>query len=243
MPELPLREGSADFLDYLDQFMRQVPDVPLAELVEQAGGPDKVALIAVDVVNGFCTEGPLASPRVGRIVEPIARLMRAAHAAGVRSMAVLRDSHAPGAPEFAQFGPHCVAATPESALVDDLANLPFAAEFHDVPKNATSAWFGTDALSSWVTALEAEGTTTFVVLGDCTDLCVYQTAMPLKLRANATNRRLRVVVPVEGVDTYHLPVAAAAQLSAPPHDGDLLHAVFLYHLHLNGVEVVSRIEV
>jgi nicotinamidase-related amidase len=238
----PLREGSAAFLDYLDSLLGRFPAVSLADIVEQAGGPANVALIAVDVVNGFCTEGPLASPRVGRIVEPIARLMRAAHAAGVRSMAVLRDSHAPDAPEFTQFGPHCVAGTPESALVDDLARLPFAAGFHDVPKNATSAWFGTGALASWVTALEAGGTTTFVVVGDCTDLCVYQTAMPLVLRANATNRRLRVVVPVQGVDTYDLPVAAAARLGAPPHDGDLLHAVFLYHLHLNGVEVVSRIE-
>ena len=26
-----------------------------------------------------------------------------------------------------------------------------------------------------------------------------------------------------------------------PHDGDLLHAVFLYHLQLNGVQVVRRL--
>ena len=30
-------------------------------------------------------------------------------------------------------------------------------------------------------------------------------------------------------------------VGAMPHDGDLLHAVFLYHLQLNGVQVVRRL--
>ena len=94
----------------------------------------------MDVVNGFCVEGPLAGPRVGAIVPPIERLLRAAHAAGVRAFAVLRDSHTPDAPEFQQFGPHCLAGTTESQLVRELAALPFAGTFTDIPKNATSAW-------------------------------------------------------------------------------------------------------
>jgi hypothetical protein len=64
----------------------------------------------------------------------------------------------------------------------------------------------------------------------------------MKLAANQANRPLRVVVPVDTVDTYDLPVATAAQLGTMPHDGDLLHEVFLYHLALNGVEVVSHID-
>jgi hypothetical protein len=43
------------------------------------------------------------------------------------------------------------------------------------------------------------------------------------------------------VQTYDLPVDAAKSLGIPPHPGDLLHAVFLYHLALNGVEVVQHI--
>jgi len=30
-------------------------------------------------------------------------------------------------------------------------------------------------------------------------------------------------------------------LGAMPHDGDLLHGVFLYHMAPNGVEVVARL--
>ena len=236
-----LRQRSAAFLDYLDVFVAGLQDEPLARVIERAGGPSRVAVIAVDVVNGFCVEGPLASERVGKIVPPIARLLQQAHDAGVRAFAVLRDSHAPDAPEFAQFGPHCIQGTAESALVEELARLPFAGAFTDVPKNATSAWAGATALQAWVAEREAAGVAAFVVVGDCTDLCVYQTAMPLKLSANARNRPLTVVVPADCVDTYDLPVVTARSLGVPPHDGDLLHAVFLYHLHLNGVQVVRRL--
>ena len=236
---LGVRSGAS--LDYLDEFLAALPEASLGDLIAGAGGAERVAMIAVDVVNGFCTTGPLASERVGAIVPPVERLLRAGHAAGIRRFAVLRDSHDPRAPEFAQFPPHCVAGTEESALVAELARLPFSGSFMDVPKNATSAWAGATRFSSWIAEQESAGVTTFVVAGDCTDLCVYQTAMPLKLSANARNVRAEVVVPAECVDTYDLPVETARSLGALPHDGDLLHAVFLYHLQLNGVRVVRRL--
>jgi hypothetical protein len=66
--------------------------------------------------------------------------------------------------------------------------------------------------------------------------------MNLRLRANARDERLTVVVPADCVQTYDLPVQVATQAGARPHDGDLLHAVFLYHLCLNGMDVVARLE-
>ncbi len=236
-----LVDRSRAFLEYVDRFVAELPEERLADLIARAGGPDRVAVVAVDVVNGFCVKGPLASERVGRIVPPIERLFRTSHAAGVRAFAVLRDSHTPGAPEFEQFGPHCLAGTAESALVGELAHLPFASEFADVQKNATSAWAGAEGFPAWVQRQRAAGVDTFVVVGDCTDLCVYQTAMPLKLMANARDERLDVIVPAECVNTYDLPVAVAAGIGAPPHDGDLLHALFRYHLMLNGVRVVRAL--
>ena len=237
----PLRERSAAFLDYLDEHRRGLADLSLNQLINDAGGAQRVAIVAVDVVNGFCVEGPLASERVGAIVPTIRRLLEAAHAGGVTHVVVLRDSHTPDAPEFAQFGPHCLAGSAESQLVRELAELSFAASFADVPKNATSAWNGADTLREWVAAREADGVTTFIVVGDCTDLCVYQTAMPLKLGANARNRKIEVIVPADCVDTYDLPVATARQIGATPHDAELLHAVFLYHLALNGIRVVRSV--
>ncbi len=236
-----LARQSAAFLAYLEAFVGRLEDRPLSEVIDRAGGPDCVAVVAVDVVNGFCTAGALASERVGKIVPPIAALLGAAHRAGVRAVAVLRDSHDPQAPEFAQFAPHCLAGTAEAALVEPLARLPFAGSFADIPKNATSAWAGANDFPAWVARQEAAGVTTFIVVGDCTDLCVYQTAMPLKLGANARNTSLEVIVPADCVETYDLPIETAQAIGATPHDGDLLHAVFLYHLRLNGVQVVRRL--
>jgi nicotinamidase-related amidase len=232
---------SAAFLNYLDDFIASLESAALPDLLATAGGPPATAVVAVDVVQGFCVAGPLAGPRVAAIVEPIERLFREAHAAGVRRFAVLRDSHDPAAPEFAQFGPHCIVGTAQSALVDELRELPFAGSFFDVPKNAISVWAAGTRFSEWVGECERSGVSTFVVVGDCTDLCVYQTAMQLKLRANAENRELTVVVPMDCVDTYDLQVESAQQAGIMPHDGDLLHAVFLYHLRLNGIRVVKSL--
>jgi hypothetical protein len=94
-------------------------------------------------------------------------------------------------------------------------------------------------LNEWVA--EHPQVNTFIVVGDCTDLCTYQLAMHLRLDANARQIQRRVIVPAEAVDTYDTPVDVARQIGALPHDADLLHAVFLYHMALNGIEVVCRI--
>jgi hypothetical protein len=77
------------------------------------------------------------------------------------------------------------------------------------------------------------------VVGDCTDLCVYQLAMYLRLRHNARNvPGVSVIVPANAVDTYDLPAEAAEAVGAMPHPGDFFHQVFLYHMALNGIQVV-----
>ena len=47
------------------------------------------------------------------------------------------------------------------------------------------------------------------------------------------------VAPEEGFPpTLERVVEPAREIGALPHDGDLLHRLFLYHLALNGVSVV-----
>jgi hypothetical protein len=38
-----------------------------------------------------------------------------------------------------------------------------------------------------------------------------------------------------------MPVEVARALGALPHDADLLHQVFLYHMALNGIETVRSL--
>jgi len=83
---------------------------------------------------------------------------------------------------------------------------------------------------------------TAIVAGNCTDLCVYQLAMHLRLRANALNLpAVRLIVPAEAVDTYDVPEDASPHSGIKIHPGDFFHQVFLYHLALNGVDVIRAL--
>ena len=191
------------------------------------------------MVNGFCHKGPLAGPRVNALIAPVRETIERCYQLDVRHFLLPQDSHNADALEFAQFGPHCVAGEREAETVPELSSLSAAESFTVVAKNSLHPAYGTE-LSNWLERHpEAQY---FLVLGDCTDLCVYQTAMFLRLAANASQRACQVVVPENCVQTYDLPVAAAQAIGAMPHDGDLLHLVFLYSMALNGIRIVKAVE-
>ena len=88
--------------------------------------------------------------------------------------------------EFAAFPPHCVRGTDESKTIPELSELPFSELFTIVEKNTLTPAVDT-TLEDWLAAHEQ--LRAVVVAGDCTDFCVYQAAMHLRMRANA--RRMR----------------------------------------------------
>ena len=104
-------------------------------------------------------------------------------------------------------------------------------------KNSISSSIGTE-LDAWLNA-HHQHVDTFVVVGDCTEICVFDLAMHLRLRANAYSYPLRVIVPANCVQTYDLSVDRAKNLGIMPHDGELLHTVLLYQMAPNGIEVVA----
>ncbi len=231
-----MNAGSRAFLDWLARWEADLPSVNLETV---ASNPAHVVLISEDLTIGFCYQGPLASPRVAGIVPAAIRLFRRAHDLGVRHFLLAQDTHDPDAIEFSAFGPHAVAGTVQSETIDELKALPFSDLFMVVPKNSISSSIGT-GLRPWLE--RHPEVTTYVILGDCTDLCVYHVAMYLRMRANVLGLRdARVVVPADCVQTYDIPLETAAELGIMPHDGDLLHSVFLYSMALNGVEVVASL--
>jgi nicotinamidase-related amidase len=149
-----------------------------------------------------------------------------------------QDTHDPNTPEFGAYPPHCIAGTPESQTVAEIAALPFAEQIAVFPKNSLSSHLGT-SLGAWLR--ERPTLDTFVIIGDCTDLCVYSAAMHLRLEANALNLHRRVIVPAAAVDTFDTPVAVARELGIYAHDADLHHVLFLHHMAQNGVEVVGEL--
>lgn len=231
-----MQTQSNAFLEWLTRWEAELPAVPLESVVRE---PTRTAILSVDLIKGFCTIGPLASPRVAGIVPNVVRLFERAYDLGVRHFILTQDTHDPDSVEFGAFPSHCVVGTAESETVDELRNLPFSDLFVIIPKKSISSSIGTE-LIPWLDS--HPGVNTFIVVGDCTDLCIYQAAMYLRLRANVLGLRdFRVVVPADGVQTYDMPVETALQLGAMPHDGDLLHRIFLYSMALNGIEVVARL--
>src|SRR5690242_14269715 len=121
--KLNLMHNTRPFLVYLEEWYGELGPQPLSAIID--GEPARVAMIAIDVINGFCKHGPLASERVGRIAQPVAGLFHRAYDLGVRSFVLTQDTHEPDAPEFAAYPPHCLRGTPESESVDELKALPF----------------------------------------------------------------------------------------------------------------------
>ena len=229
-------EHSQEFLEYLDGWLAGLRGLSLAETTER---PEGVAVVSVDVINGFCHEGPLASPRVRAILPPIGRLFQAAWECGVRHLLLAQDTHEPEAVEFVCFPAHCVRGTKEAEPVPEIKCLPFFGQMTIFEKNSIDSSQNT-GLNTWINAHPEVDR--YIVVGDCTDLCIYQMAMHLRLDANARQLRRRVIVPANCVETYDLPVAIARGIGAVPHNADLLHRVFLYSMMLNGVEVMASLD-
>jgi len=231
-----LMQKVGPFLEYLSNWQEGLPILSLNQAIPN---PQISAILSVDVISGFCHQGPLASPRVKGIIEPIVSLLQRGWAKGVRHILLIQDTHEPDAVEFAMWPSHCVRGTPESEAVPEFQALPFFDRMVIIPKNSISSSLNT-GLNNWLTTHPEVDT--FIVVGDCTDLCTYQLAMHLRLDANARQLQRRVILPANCVDTYDLPVEVASQIGALPHDGELLHIIFLYHMALNGIVVVKRIE-
>ncbi len=229
------QQATESFLKYLDQW---ISELSLVQLKDLTSNPEKVAIVSVDVIKGFCNQGPLSSPRVAGIVEPIVKLMKEAWNNGVNNMILCQDTHDPEAVEFSEWPPHCVRGTEEAQTVDEINQLPFFENILILEKNSIASGLN-KGFQEWV--LDHKDVETYIVVGDCTDLCTYQLAMFLRLDANERQVKREVILPENCVQTYDMSVETAQKFGTFPHPGDFLHAVFLYHMALNGMKVVKQI--
>jgi nicotinamidase-related amidase len=235
------------FILYLDELVGRFPDWTLRDVIRSAGRVERLYLIVVDVLKGFCETGPLASRRVAEMVKPVARLVQDCLEEGMPAgnLVFLNDAHTPYAAEFGAFPPHCIRGSEEAEVMEPLSSFT---ELHGVQvfhKNATNGMFGENGQGlrffEWLEGVFSGGPATFIVVGDCTDLCIYQNAMGIRLYANERNAEIEVIVPASHVRTYDLPVEEARAIGALAHDADLLERVFLYHMQLNGIRILRSL--
>ncbi len=167
----------------------------------------KKTILVVDMLNGFCRTGDLASARLDSITTRLRDHLVREQAAGA-DLVFLADTHTPDDPEFAMFPPHCIEGSGEEEIVPELSAL--AAHGHVVRKRTFSGFYGTglDEL------LERLAPDVVEVTGVCTDICVLHTVSDLRLRG------YKVVVPHDLVETY----------DAPGHEADEINRFALAHI-------------
>ncbi len=229
-------QQTSDFLNYLDQWML---DLKEAKLTDLSADFSDVALISVDLIKGFCDFGPLESPRVADIVAPTIDLMKKYWQMGGRNILLSQDAHDAQAVEFAAWPSHCVRGSTEAETVDAIRSLPFFDQILLMNKNSISSGLNQE-FGLWIDSHPQVNM--YIVVGDCTDLCTYQLAMFLRLSANEHQIPRRILIPANCVATYDLSVENATKIGTLPHPAELLDAIFLYHMALNGIEIVKEIQ-
>ena len=95
-----------------------------------------------------------------------------------------------------------------------------------IKKNSTNAFFN-------LKDTEFKNVDNIIVIGDCTDICIYQFVITLKTYFNENNIKKEIIVPMDLVDTYHIDKI---------HDANLLNIVFLNSMIQNGIKVVKEIK-
>lgn len=181
-------------------------------------------MVIIDMTNGFAKEGALKSDAVEELIPKICKLSTACDKYKIPKIA-FADCHTDESPEFDAYPKHCLKGTAESEIVDEIKNI---GGYTLIEKNSTNG-FLEEAFGNWL--LENPDINTFILTGDCTDICVQQFAITLKAYFNKNNKKARVLVPLKAVDTYDLGT----------HDRNLMNVMAAYNMIINGVEVVQDV--
>ncbi|SFX28885.1 Nicotinamidase-related amidase [Thermoactinomyces sp. DSM 45891] len=237
-----------EFLTYIQNNVQQSPTWTVDELLTRAGEVENLYLVYVDIIKGFCDVGPLSSSRVREMVQPVKQLTDSLLERGLlpSNLIFLHDAHPEQAVEFNSFVPHCVHGTVEAEIVDELRSYQDLPGAQTYSKNATNGLFGVnqEGIPFHETVkkiFDRNAKSTFVMVGDCTDLCIYQNAMGIRLLANQQNADVEVIVPISHVRTYDLPIDVAKEIGAFAHNADFFDIVFLYHMKANGITLVTNL--
>ena len=196
--------------------------------------PKKTIAFSIDVNNGFAKEGAMSSERVNAIIGESAKALRALSEKGVQLVAYT-DTHTSESPEFLMYPEHCLEGTEEQKVVEEISSIDGIVI---KPKNSANGFLAYNPLIQEemeylnFTQEDLDNMDTFIVTGDCTDICVYQFAISLKTYLDQCNRRGTIIIPVNLVETF----------DAPYHNGDFMNMVFLNSLASNGVKLVSNIK-
>ena len=182
-------ERSAQMLSDIYDSMENLPDLKIKQLESE-----KTAVVFVDIINGFISEGTLHDKRIGRIIPEAVKLLKYANLAGMKSLA-FADCHRESAAEFSAFPPHCISGSHESEIADELKNI---GGYLLIEKNSTNG-FHAPGFQQFIKSCGKEN---FIVCGDCTDICVMNFCLTLKTYFDQNDKKCKIAVPVNITETF-----------------------------------------
>ncbi|NLK22240.1 MAG: cysteine hydrolase [Epulopiscium sp.] len=207
---------------------RMVDDFEKLEILEVESLVGEAALILMDMNNGFAQKGALYSPRIEALIPEVSRIAHSFSKNKDIPIIIVNEDHLEDSKEFDAYPPHCIRGTEEAKIIKELDDIE---DKIIIGKNCTNA-FVVDEFREKFINLYNRGIKKFVIIGDCTDICIYQAAISMQTYFIHNNYDGQVIVPTYGIDTYDLDIAN--------HDGDLMNIVFIYSMIGNGVKVVRK---
>ena len=181
---------------------------------------NRTILLIVDINKGFAKAGALYSDRIEKLINPISNLAKYALNNGIKVKA-FTDYHTEDSIELKAYPKHCMKYTDEWELVDEL-NLE---GIEVIKKNSTNGFLEENFI------LNKEEIDNVIIVGDCTDICIYQLAISLRAEFNRVNKDGDIYVPKKLVDTFDMPM----------HKANFMNYVFLNSMIDNGVNVIEDI--
>lgn len=181
----------------------------------------KTILFIVDMNNGFAKEGLLYSPRVENLIKPIENFSKHI-CSDLNRIIAFTDSHDENSIELLNYPTHCLKNSTESDIVDEIKDIK---NLEIIQKNSTNGFFV-------LNDIDFDDIDNIIIVGDCTDICIYQLSITLKSYFNQNNINKNIIVPMNLVDTYNIDNV---------HNAELLNIVFLNSMIQNGINVVKEI--
>lgn len=154
-------------------------------------------LVVVDMIKGFVESGNMADAKIKDIIPSQVMLTKKLDQC---DHLYFVDSHLDTCQEFKCFPEHCKKDTVESEIADELK--ADSEESKIIYKNSTNGFLAPNFLNHLDTQLNYKN---FVIIGCCTDICVMQFALTLQTYIHQYDLDSKVIVVMDGVDTYHIP--------------------------------------
>lgn len=185
-------EKSSLVLNNLKSELENVEELTLEELKGEETG-----LIIMDMINGFTRSGALKSERIEALVNLIKILMTKAKDKGIKMLS-FADYHNEGSPEFKAYPSHCLEGSMDTEVVDELKEV---GGYELIHKNSTNG-FMEDKFIIFLN--KNRKINNFIIVGDCSDICILQFSLSLKAYFNNINKEVKIYIPTSMVDTFDL---------------------------------------